>query len=59
MRKSVSSMALLVILLMQAALAITPLMTVVSAAGNATVSNVTINDFTSNVTKGTAPLQAG
>jgi len=51
-------MALLVILLMQAALAITPLMTVVSAAGNATVSNVTINDFTCNVTKGTVPFQA-
>jgi PGF-pre-PGF domain-containing protein len=53
MRKSVSSMVLLIILLMQTALVILPSITVASAAGN-----VTINDFTCNITKGTAPLEA-
>jgi PGF-pre-PGF domain-containing protein len=46
-------MVLLVILLLQAALVIVPSITVASAAGN-----VTINDFTCNITKGTAPLEA-
>jgi PGF-pre-PGF domain-containing protein len=51
MRKHLLPMILLVILLMPVALAVTPLVPVVSATGN-----VTINDFSSNVTKGTIPL---
>ena len=53
MRKSFSPLFLLVILLLQAPLAIIPSITVASAAGN-----VTINDFTCNITKGTIPLEA-
>jgi PKD repeat protein len=69
MRKFVSMV--LVILLMQAALAILPSITVASPVGNLTINdnatinnnatvndNVTINDFSSNVTKGTVPFEA-
>ena len=53
MKKYTSTIVLLAILLSQAALAIIPTIAVASAAGN-----VTINDFTCNVTKGTIPLDA-
>jgi len=53
MKKLFSPLFLLIILLLQTALAIILLITVASAAGN-----VTINDFTCNVTKGTIPLEA-
>ena len=53
MKKYLSAIVLLVILLLQAALAIVPSITIASAAGN-----VTINDFTCNITKGTVPLEA-
>ena len=53
MKKCISAIVLLVILLLQAALAIVPSITIASAAGN-----VTINDFTCSVTKGTVPLEA-
>src|SRR5665647_1606573 len=52
MRKSVSSMALLIILLMPAALAIVSSVPLAAAAGN-----VTINDFTCEATKGTVPFE--
>ena len=53
MKKCLSSMILIIILLMEATLAIIPSITVASAAGN-----VTINDFTCNITKGTVPFEA-
>lgn len=53
MKKSVSSMVLLLTLLLQVALAIIPSIEVASAAGN-----VTINDFTCNITKGAAPFDS-
>lgn len=53
MKKSFSSMVLLVILFLQVTLAIIPSIGVVSAAGN-----VTINDFTCNITKGTVPFDS-
>ncbi|HEY3361389.1 MAG TPA: PGF-pre-PGF domain-containing protein [Methanosarcina sp.] len=53
MKKSVSSMVLLFILLLQVVLAIIPSIEVASAAGN-----VTINDFTCNITKGTSPFDS-
>ena len=53
MKKCISAIVLLVLLLLQASLAIIPSITVASAAGN-----VTINDFSSNVTKGTVPFKA-
>lgn len=53
MKKSFSSMVLLVILFLQVALAIIPSIGVVSAAGN-----VTINDFTCNITEGTVPFDS-
>jgi len=59
MKKSFSSMVLLVILFLQVALAIIPSIGVVSAAGNVTYSdNVTINDFTCNITHGTVPFES-
>lgn len=53
MKKFISVFVILTIVLLQAALAIIPSVTVASAAGN-----VTINDFTCSTTKGTAPLEA-
>jgi PKD repeat protein len=53
MKKTFSSMVLLVILFLQVALAIIPSIGVVSAAGD-----VTINDFTCNITKGTVPFDS-
>ncbi len=53
MKKSFSSMVLLVILFLQVTLAIIPSIGVVSASGN-----VTINDFTCNITKGTVPFDS-
>jgi PGF-pre-PGF domain-containing protein len=59
MKKSFSSMVLLVILFLQVVLAIIPSIGVVSAADNVTAtSNVTINDFTCNVLKGTVPFDS-
>jgi len=52
MKKYGSAIVLLVILLLQATLAIVPTISVASATGN-----VTINDFTINATKGQFPLQ--
>jgi PGF-pre-PGF domain-containing protein len=52
MKKNISAIVLLVTLLLQTTLAIIPLVTIASAAGN-----VTINDFTCNITKGTVPLE--
>jgi PGF-pre-PGF domain-containing protein len=52
MKKCISAIVLLVILLLQATLAIVPSITIATAAGN-----VTINDFTCSVTKGTVPLE--
>jgi hypothetical protein len=51
MKKYISAIFLMFIILLQVALAIVPSVSVASAAGN-----VTINDFTSNVTKGQFPL---
>ena len=51
MKKFVSAFVLLAMLLSQAALAMVPLITIATAAGN-----VTINDFTCSITKGTVPL---
>ena len=51
MKKCISAFVLLVTLLFQATLIFIPAIPVVSAAGN-----VTINDFTASVTKGTVPL---
>lgn len=53
MKKSVSSMVLLFILFLQVVLAIIPSIEVASAAGN-----VTINDFTCNITKGISPFDS-
>ena len=53
MRKHLSSIVLLVILLIPASLAVLSSINIAAAAGN-----VTINDFTCNVTKGTVPFQA-
>jgi PKD repeat protein len=53
MRKLVLSQGLIVILLLQVVLAIVPSLTVASASGD-----VTVNDFTCNITKGTVPLTA-
>ncbi len=53
MKKSFSSTILLGILFLQIALAIIPSIGVASAAGN-----VTINDFTCNITKGTVPFDS-
>jgi PKD repeat protein len=63
MKKCFSSTVLLGILFLQVALAIVPSIGVVSAAGNATSSsnltsgNLTINDFTCNITHGTVPME--
>jgi len=54
MKKPFSSIVLLIILLMPAALAVVSSIQLASAADNVT----TINDFTCNVTKGTIPLPA-
>ncbi len=53
MKKCISGFVLLVIVLLQVALAIVPSIPIASAAGN-----VTINDFTCSATKGTVPLEA-
>jgi PGF-pre-PGF domain-containing protein len=53
MRKNISSIFLLVILLLPAALGIISTINLAAAA-----SNVTINDFTCNITKGTVPFTA-
>src|SRR5659263_230811 len=53
MRKHLSSIVLLVILLLPVAFTSLLSINIVAASGN-----VTINDFTSNVTKGTVPLNA-
>ncbi|AKJ40405.1 PGF-pre-PGF domain-containing protein [Methanosarcina barkeri] len=59
MKKSFSSMILLVTLFLQVTLAIIPSIGVVSAVGNVTSSdNVTINDFTCNITHGTVPFES-
>jgi PGF-pre-PGF domain-containing protein len=51
MKRYLSSIVLLIILLMPAALTVISSVQIASAAGN-----VTINDFSSNITKGTVPL---
>ena len=53
MKRYIATIVSLIVLLLQATLVIVPSITTASAAGN-----VTINDFTSNVTKGTIPLEA-
>lgn len=52
MKKCVSAFVFLTIIFLQAALAIVPSIPIAAAAGN-----VTINDFTSSITKGTIPLE--
>ncbi len=54
MKKHISSIVLLIILLMPATLAVISSIQIASAVDNVTV----INDFTCNVTKGTIPLDA-
>src|SRR5512145_3333902 len=54
MKKHLSSIVLLIILLMPATSAIISSIQIASAADNVTV----INDFTCNITKGTVPLDA-